>query len=848
MNVRFAEPCRDRPLRLEDPEERIRGLARRDGRTDQELACTCDKDIFVGFFFDGTNNNKYRDTPNFAQSNVARLYEVYPGSNAGQTAPTFRDRIKPDGGTEKRPVFADASYKAASIPPGDEAYYRKVYVPGLGTPFPDACDTGTGMQKTGGLAAALLGQARLDWALLQLVNQVHAAIFGAPIAGSIKMDALYERKAVKPGDASLSDRLLHALTQSSLPARVVEEAVDKYWAEYARSAGIYSAQSFDALLKTYFDKLAYALKARGDVKPKMRKIRLSAFGFSRGATEARAWVNLLNDRWGNELAGIPLQIDFLGVFDTVASVGLAQACPPLRVLGEAPSGHYAWAEAGRLVVPPNVRRCVHLVAAHEIRGSFPIDSVCQGNQLPSNCKEIVYPGVHSDVGGGYPPNDQGRCLGDGAAGDQLKLSQVPLAQMYREALMAGVPLVPEAMMVADKKAYFAISPQLRKAFNAYVEATRTGQVPPTNGKGDPVFGAMFPTETQPRGELFRIMRHHYGIFLRWRKAMLGKGGVSELPGLKQNTLSSKFQDIEDFRGAENELRKEIAFLQSKDPEKFKVFDDALIDEIKSYLGMAEGVKKIKHPVTRTIGLIALGLDWDLKTSVHKVMEEKQLQWDTWLREEWFADDLGVPDAAAKLFEHHVHDSRAWFKPGMREDVKSMAPDDEDWFVYGGREKELKSRLSAGQPAAAPASAAGAPSQPTADTKPKVKPDPALKREGAPLVVGAREPYRMWGYVRHRKVYQGGSLKDPTYGHRQAVIEKEEAQRKAAQRKQERMSAELERHDKEVSAIKANNRRVLQDPALSEDAKKEHTAGAKAQLAREKAFHEQAVKQIESTLT
>jgi len=57
MNVRFAEPCRDEPLKLMDAEERIRDASANDGRTLEERQLTCQKDIFIGVFFDGTNNN-----------------------------------------------------------------------------------------------------------------------------------------------------------------------------------------------------------------------------------------------------------------------------------------------------------------------------------------------------------------------------------------------------------------------------------------------------------------------------------------------------------------------------------------------------------------------------------------------------------------------------------------------------------------------------------------------------------------------------------------------------------------------------------------------------------------------
>ncbi|KAG1085887.1 hypothetical protein G6F57_019154 [Rhizopus arrhizus] len=64
-------------------------------------------------------------------------------------------------------------------------------------------------------------------------------------------------------------------------------------------------------------------------------------------------------------------------------------------------GHGGWATAEDLRIPADVRRCVHMVAAHEVRGSFPVDLV-DG----ANCEQIIYPGVHSDVGGGYTPGNR----------------------------------------------------------------------------------------------------------------------------------------------------------------------------------------------------------------------------------------------------------------------------------------------------------------------------------------------------------------------------------------------------------------------------------------------------------
>ncbi|AJW95895.1 T6SS phospholipase effector Tle1-like catalytic domain-containing protein [Burkholderia gladioli] len=160
----------------------------------------------------------------------------------------------------------------------------------------------------------------------------------------------------------------------------------------------------------------------------MREVTVAIFGFSRGATEARAFARRLIEQKCINRNGlfywrapngvhIPLRINFMGIFDTVASVG-------------GPALHLDW--ASELAIPPAVERCMHFVAAHEVRRAFPLDSVRIDAAYPSNCVEVVYPGVHSDVGGGYGPDEQGR---------DKDLSYVPLRHMLAEALRAGVPMM-----------------------------------------------------------------------------------------------------------------------------------------------------------------------------------------------------------------------------------------------------------------------------------------------------------------------------------------------------------------------------------------------------------------------
>ncbi|AJK45345.1 T6SS phospholipase effector Tle1-like catalytic domain-containing protein [Burkholderia plantarii] len=171
-------------------------------------------------------------------------------------------------------------------------------------------------------------------------------------------------------------------------------------------------------------------------------ISVAVFGFSRGATEARVFVReLLShcvDKDGQRcwldkgLRRIPLRITFMGLFDTVASVG-------------GPGLHLGW--AAELAIPPEVERCVHYVAPHEVRQAFPLDSVRVGRTCPANCEEVVYPGVHADVGGGYASDQQGR---------SNLLARIPLRHMYAEALKAGVPLLALNRMLANRRVYFTL--------------------------------------------------------------------------------------------------------------------------------------------------------------------------------------------------------------------------------------------------------------------------------------------------------------------------------------------------------------------------------------------------------
>ena len=90
---------------------------------------------------------------------------------------------------------------------------------------------------------------------------------------------------------------------------------------------------------------------------------------------------------------VPLSVEFLGLLDTVASVGVPHMAPVAE-------GHMGWAD-GTMELPTSglVKRCVYLVSSHEQRLCFPLDSLCRSNgRYPAHSVEVVYPGMHSDLG------------------------------------------------------------------------------------------------------------------------------------------------------------------------------------------------------------------------------------------------------------------------------------------------------------------------------------------------------------------------------------------------------------------------------------------------------------------
>ncbi|WP_432262517.1 T6SS phospholipase effector Tle1-like catalytic domain-containing protein [Cupriavidus sp. TMH.W2] len=303
------------------------------------------------------------------------------------------------------------------------------YIAGVGTLFPDL---GEHTYSSSGKAFASGFAKRCAWGYARVLNAAHEAMIG--MRGDDLINGDEAKKICEKLDWNLGSSLL--------------TTKEKH-------------------LGSLHESLVQQCKRNRLVK----KAYINVFGFSRGAAGARVFVSKLINYWAKagKLAGkIDYEVNFMGLFDTVASVGPPESFQSAVAL-EYFDGHFWAAGGGALNIPAQVRRCVHFFSMHEQRMSFPLDTIRKGTSYPagdSKLLEVPYPGVHSDVGGSYVPGDQGKSV----KGEGHRLGKIPLHDMYVEALKSGVPLTLDDkgtanQMDADSLADFAIDPAVAKAFN-----------------------------------------------------------------------------------------------------------------------------------------------------------------------------------------------------------------------------------------------------------------------------------------------------------------------------------------------------------------------------------------------
>jgi RHS repeat-associated protein len=157
-----------------------------------------------------------------------------------------------------------------------------------------------------------------------------------------------------------------------------------------------------------------------DSDTKSDLIDIDVVGFSRGAAEARVWLNQLvgkmrNTRYTSKSGKTRcLNLRFEGLFDTVSHLSPLKEKDPDYTFG----------------IPAAVRYAAHAVAVNEHRGGvshFDVRSILDAKQSSGGTRiEQGFIGAHSDIGGGY------------ASGD---LSDVALTWMLNQARGQGIKFV-----------------------------------------------------------------------------------------------------------------------------------------------------------------------------------------------------------------------------------------------------------------------------------------------------------------------------------------------------------------------------------------------------------------------
>lgn len=537
----------------------------------------CEKRVHIGVFFDGTGNNQ--DWVENASVNWRKGLINWWNDKPANTLTQLQQRSDSNVARLFRAYLDDPHLG-----------FFPMYVPGVGTPFKEI-----GEVEPRGLGAAFGagGDGRINYGILHVLNSMYAAI---SVGNRPPIDAATVKALCALGRATPSHNGGSNLTPAD------QAALRPVGME--RKGGLLMdsghASHREAFFNEQFARLAQ--KIASTPKPRLVEVFIDMFGFSRGAAQARVFCNWLDKHFqADRLAGVKTHIRFLGIFDTVAAVGLGASAP-----GGLTDGHQSWGDAPYLRIPSRVRHTEHYVAMHENRSAFPLEDVRHEGVMPARCRQLRYPGMHSDVGGGYSPSDQGR---GPTRQDSEKLSQVPLNDMFAAAMAAKVPLDKDQAARVSEWDCFAVSPALRQAYATFQAANGTGP---------------------------RALRDCLMDYLAWRIRLAD--GYAKLPA----TLRATADDREDLVGANNLL---VAHLKAV--ESWSTIDQRLAQARKAHSPWRDNSREIRaleqerEALASTMG--------DLSKTAPEVVTRAR-GWRV------------MSAAEGHLFANFCHDSYAGFKP------------------------------------------------------------------------------------------------------------------------------------------------------------------------------------------
>lgn len=166
------------------------------------------------------------------------------------------------------------------------------------------------------------------------------------------------------------------------------------------------------------DKLVFLLDINGQYPAVLvengagyRERIIDVFGFSRGAAMARDFINTFYTRNKKLYKLTKIRFNFVGLYDTVGSFGVAgndiNYKPKKEYESEVSESLFTEHVNDERFEPYNFHmamksadKIVHMIASDEVRKNFPLSNIAGSGHT-----EWTYGGVHSDIGGGYLPEE-----------------------------------------------------------------------------------------------------------------------------------------------------------------------------------------------------------------------------------------------------------------------------------------------------------------------------------------------------------------------------------------------------------------------------------------------------------
>lgn len=181
---------------------------------------------------------------------------------------------------------------------------------------------------------------------------------------------------------------------------------------FAAGSGWGSKRGFDAKAQRAFEYIAKKLNKEEKQGEIFDLLQINIYGFSRGAASARYFSNLIRESYEDPKTGItrfmidrfkftnPLQpcqvqIGFIGIFDTVVSVGLKQDNDAKEWKQEITQPN----PGGAVPEPPKSYKVIHIAASNEARTFFSLYDIHSSMEKGYGV-EFRIPGCHTDIGGG----------------------------------------------------------------------------------------------------------------------------------------------------------------------------------------------------------------------------------------------------------------------------------------------------------------------------------------------------------------------------------------------------------------------------------------------------------------